>query len=373
MVLSEEEAYGFGQTVNGVWARFNQATRCFKGLLNYESVYVWYIGEAIDRMIEENVMYAELRPMLLDKSIPKDSGKEELRNAAQMHLIVKGVLAKQAQLKKQQRLHKFPFGLKIIYCTPRSIPKKMMQEEMKQCIGLKEKFPKLICGFDLVGAEDRPNHIGFYRDELVAFKKTCEARGLDIPFMFHAGETLLDTGGSSDPSNSNLYDAVVLGSKRIGHGFALMKHPHLVEKFKKTKNSPGICIELCPISNELLHLCRNIKEHPFPELLAAGIPCTVNSDNPSLFSNSMSHEFYQIMVGAPTMSLYSWKQLARWSLDYSCLTPVEINEGHLILSNDWKSFCRWVKKEYGPIVVDNEVDEAMAEQHEKYQWRKVLS
>jgi adenosine deaminase CECR1 len=101
--------------------------------------------------------------------------------------------------------------------------------------------------------------------------------------MFHAGETLLDTGGSSDPKNSNLYDAVVLNAKRIGHGFALMKHPHLVEKFKKTETSKGICVELCPISNELLHLCRNIKEHPFPELLAAGIPCTVNSDNPCLF------------------------------------------------------------------------------------------
>lgn len=135
----------------------------------------------------------------------------------------------------------------------------------------------------MVGAEDRPNHIGFYKDELVAFRKTCKERGLEVPFLFHAGETLLDTGGSSDPNNSNLYDAVALDSKRIGHGFALMKHPRLVEKFKKTNTSEGICIELCPISNELLHLCRNIKEHPFPELLAAGIPCTVNSDNPSLF------------------------------------------------------------------------------------------
>jgi adenosine deaminase CECR1 len=134
-----------------------------------------------------------------------------------------------------------------------------------------------------VGAEDRANHIGFYRKELLAFRKTCEGLKLDIPFMFHAGETLLDTGGSDDPSNSNLFDAVALNSKRIGHGFALMKHPHLIEKFKKTDKNPGICIELCPISNELLHLCRNVKEHPFPELLAAGIPCTVNSDNPSLF------------------------------------------------------------------------------------------
>jgi len=34
MVLSTEEAYDPSQTVNGVWARFNQATRAFKGLLS---------------------------------------------------------------------------------------------------------------------------------------------------------------------------------------------------------------------------------------------------------------------------------------------------------------------------------------------------
>ena len=143
----------------------------------------------------------------------------------------------------------------------------------------------------MVGAEDRPNHIGFYYKELVAFQQTCRALDLEIPFLFHAGETLLDTGGSTDPANSNLYDAVALESKRIGHGFSLMKHPHLIEKFRRRKvvqdgkpvTKPGICIELCPISNELLHLCRNIKEHPYPELLAAKIPCCVNSDNPSLF------------------------------------------------------------------------------------------
>lgn len=139
-------------------------------------------------------------------------------------------------------------------------------------------------GFDLVGAEDRPNHIGEYRDLLVAFQQTCKRLEIEIPFMFHAGETLLDTGGSAHPKNSNLYDAVILKAKRIGHGFALMKHPHLVEEFKrKSAADPGICVELCPISNELLHLCRNVKEHPYPELLAAGIPCSVNSDNPSLF------------------------------------------------------------------------------------------
>jgi adenosine deaminase CECR1 len=129
-----------------VWARFNQATRCFKGLLNYKKVYEWYIDRAIDRMISENIMYAELRPMLLDKSIPTTDGKDKVDNAGQMQLIIDGVLAKQEKLRARGEIDRFPFGLKIVYCTPRSIPKKMMQEEMKQCIELKIKFPDLICG-----------------------------------------------------------------------------------------------------------------------------------------------------------------------------------------------------------------------------------
>jgi adenosine deaminase CECR1 len=97
--------------------------------------------------------------------------------------------------------------------------------------------------------------------------------------MFHAGETLLDTGGSKNPENSNLYDSLLLNAKRIGHGYSLLKHPKLVEEYRKN----NICLELCPISNELLHLCGNAREHPYPSLLAAGLHCTLNADNPSLF------------------------------------------------------------------------------------------
>jgi hypothetical protein len=101
-------------------------------------------------MIEEKVMYAELRPMLLDKSIPANSGKEEeaISIAAQMQLIIDGVEAKQAELRKKgdREIEKFPFGLKIIYCTPRSISSDRMRTEMVDCIKLKLRYPKLICG-----------------------------------------------------------------------------------------------------------------------------------------------------------------------------------------------------------------------------------
>lgn len=247
--------------------------------MNYESLYRWYIREAIDSMIRDKVMYAELRPMLMDKTIPSDDGEGALDHNAQMRLILEEVEKKQIELKKAGQLDKFPFGLKIIYCTPRSIPKEWMRREIQDCIKLKLAFPNLICGFDLVGAEDRPNHIGYYRDELLAMVSTCKSLNISLPFMFHAGETLLDTGGSKNPCNSNLYECVLLNAKRIGHGFSLLKHPVLVEEFKKRQ----ICIELCPTSNEMLHLCRTVKEHPYPEILAQGIPCTVNADNPSLF------------------------------------------------------------------------------------------
>jgi adenosine deaminase CECR1 len=76
----------------------------------------------------------------------------------------------------------------------------------------------------------------------------------------------------------------------------------------------------------------------------------------------MSHEFYQIMVGAPTMSLYSWKQLARWSIDYSCLEAPQKVEGHKILNQDWKEFCDYIVEEYGGLVVNDDIDDAKAKE-----------
>ncbi|KAI6855644.1 Metallo-dependent hydrolase [Hortaea werneckii] len=349
MALTAERVYSDKQTTNGIWACFNQGTRAFKGLMNYESVYRWYIGKAVDSMIRDRVMYAELRPMLMDKTIPSDDGLHQLDHSAQMKIICEEVKRKTKELKDKGELDKFPFGLKIIYCTPRSIPKARMQTELQDCIKLKQEFPDLICGFDLVGAEDRPNHIGFYCDLLVGFQNTCKDLDISIPFMFHAGETLLDTGGSSNPENSNLYDSLLLYCKRIGHGYSLLKHPFLIERYKQQ----NICLELCPISNELLHLCGNIRQHPFPQLLAAGLHCTLNADNPSLFrgatqdSLSLSYEFYQVMVGDTRMSVHGWKQLAQWSIQHSCLSDANKKRAMEIFQRDWESFCDWVVATYG--------------------------
>lgn len=239
----------------------------------------------------------------------------------------------------------------------------------------------------MVGAEDRPNHIGHYAAELIAFKNNCESANLDIPFLFHAGETLVDTGGSGDPSKSNLIDAVALGAKRIGHGYSLMEHPELVKKCRRLpardgrSSQMGICVELNTTSNELLHLCGNVKEHRYIELLKAGVPCSINTDNPNFFrythqiniteqnthsmrSNSMSLEFYQFYLGSPQISLHTWKQCGRWSIEYSCLTEEQIDGGLRIYEEDWQTFIADILNELSGLldeegtVIENEVKKA---------------
>lgn len=111
--------------------------------------------------------------------------------------------------------------------------------------------------------------------EFLQFKCDCVAAGLDIPFLFHCGETL-DMGSNTD---GNLVDALLLGAKRIGHGFALAKHPYVMQQMR----SRGLCLELCPISNEILGLTPRANGHAMYELLANNVHCTVSSDNGTLF------------------------------------------------------------------------------------------
>ncbi|EME49792.1 hypothetical protein DOTSEDRAFT_68550 [Dothistroma septosporum NZE10] len=355
IIFTQDRVYNDRQTTNGIWACFNQGTRASKGLVHYESMFRLYIRRVIDTMIEDKVMYFELRPMLLDKFIPKDDGEGKLDHKAQMNIICEEMKNKQEELKRDDKIDAFPFGLKVIYATPRSIGKLMMEGELRDCIALKKAYPDLICGFDLVGAEDRPHNIGYYADLLLKFVVDSKTEfGEPIPFMFHAGESLLDTGGSHNPENSNLYDSLLFNSKRIGHGYALLKHPVLTQRYRERK----ICLELCPISNELLGLCGNARQHIFPELLAAGLQCTLNADNPNMFRYAghsrtpLSYEFYQVMVGDPRMDIHGWKQLALWSIEHSCISPQQQARAKTIFMKEWQTFCLSVVEDFGSYASD---------------------
>lgn len=75
----------------------------------------------------------------------------------------------------------------------------------------------IVTGFDLVGNENTLRPLIDYIEPLKRFQRRQKELGLDIPFIFHAGETL----GDGSKADMNLYDAILLGTKRIGHGCAV--------------------------------------------------------------------------------------------------------------------------------------------------------
>lgn len=101
--------------------------------------------------------------------------------------------------------------------------------------------------------EDGLKPLSYYIEDLIWFKERQKECVVSIPYLFHAGETLGD-GGKAD---QNLYDAILLDTKRIGHGFSLPQHPLLMEICKEKQ----ISVECCPISNELLRYTASTGTH----------------------------------------------------------------------------------------------------------------
>jgi adenosine deaminase CECR1 len=230
---------------------------------------------------------------------------------------------------------------------------------MKQCIAMKQEYPDLIAGYDLVGQEDLGRPLQDLTPELFWFKKKCMEAGVDIPFFFHAGECL----GDGDSTDENLFDAITLGTRRIGHGFSLYKHPLLIDMVKERR----ILIESCPVSNEVLRLCSSIKSHPLPALLARGVHVALCNDDPSILGqgvNGMTHDFWQALQGWDNLGLAGLGSLAENSVRWACYDDYtnaewtqDIKDGILgkgiraerlkEWTMRWERFCQWIVTEFG--------------------------
>jgi adenosine deaminase CECR1 len=57
------------------------------------------------------------------------------------------------------------------------------------------------------------------------------------------------------------------------------------------------------------------------------------------------------MVGSPAMNVHSWKQLALWSLEYSCLEDLDKAKGIKIFMEAWEKFCVLVVAKFDHLFV----------------------
>jgi adenosine deaminase len=70
-----------------------------------------------------------------------------------------------------------------------------------------------------------------------------------------------------------------LGAERIDHGIRAMEDPALVSRLRDDQ----IPLTVCPLSNVALRAVGSLAEHPLPDMLAAGLRVTLNSDDPAYF------------------------------------------------------------------------------------------
>ena len=132
--------------------------------------------------------------------------------------------------------------------------------------------PPGLVSFGLGGPE-----LGVPRAQFAPHFAKAKAAGLhSVP---HAGES---TGPDS------VRDALDhLGAERIGHGIHAVEDERLLDRLRDEQ----IPLEVCPTSNVCTRSAPSLAEHPLPRLVAHGVQVRINSDDPPMFSTTLTHEY----------------------------------------------------------------------------------
>lgn len=352
--LSRTDAVAQHHGVDEIWQKFYGCFRVVNSIIHYEPIFRAFLRRLVTLLKADGVNYAEIRFSWQLDYYSLNSEEPEEDYVAMMDTIDEEVKAFQATPEG-----KGFWGVRMIWATIRDNPTRFYIQDMDNCITTKITHPHLIAGYDLVGQEDLGRPLKDVLPELFWFRKQCAEEGVVIPFFFHAGEGL----GSGSETDHNLYDAILLGTRRIGHGFSLYKHPLLIDLVKDKK----ILIESCPISNEVLRLCGSVMSHPLPALLARGVPCSLCNDDPAMLGQDTAgstHDFWQALQGWENLGLAGLGSLAENSVRWSAFEDQnaedwskdvkEASVGSGLKAQrlkewavEWEKFCLWIVTEFG--------------------------
>jgi adenosine deaminase CECR1 len=316
------------ESIVDIWPEFEQIFgRMWELITNYP--YEDYLYEAIEYFaIKDNISHIELR-----EHSPKEEDIELYK-----------------RIKKRLADNGIDISISLIYCDTRQ-PQTgespddrcaKLRQSADSAINLMEKYPDMVRGFDVYSEEDKGLPSSLMADLLIEAKKKAAAKGIDFNLYLHGGESVFpvsfnatDEFSKNIPKyyNNNVIDAYLLGAKRVGHGFELAKLPRLAEYYKEHK----ICVELCPISNQLLRYFKDLRNHPGISLFNQGVPITISPDDPAIFGYQGVSFDYWAAVMAWDMSLADVKKCIINSIEYSSLTLPEKNE----LMKKWQK--KWIK------------------------------
>ncbi len=103
------------------------------------------------------------------------------------------------------------------------------------------------------------------------------AREGGLAIVPHAGES---AGAES------VREILGLAPDRLRHGIRAVEDAGVLAEIVDR----GLVLDVCPTSNVRTRSVPSLAEHPLPALLAAGVPCTVNTDDPAMFNTDLAQE-----------------------------------------------------------------------------------
>ncbi len=158
-----------------------------------------------------------------------------------------------------------------------------------------------LAGVDLHGFEQQPTH-----PDTAAVWARLRAAGKVT--KCHAGEF---------DGAARVREAIeVLGVTRVQHGVRAIEDPAVV----KLAAERGVTFDVCPISNVGLQVVPSLKDHPLRGLLQAGVRCTVSTDDPLCFANSITEE-YESLARELTFTPTELAQVARNGWEVADVSP----------------------------------------------------
>jgi aminodeoxyfutalosine deaminase len=104
------------------------------------------------------------------------------------------------------------------------------------------------------------------------------ARELGLASVPHAGEV------AGPESIRGALGA--LKADRLRHGIRAVDDPALVRELAERR----IVLDVCPISNLRTRAVASLDEHPLPQLAAAGVPCSISTDDPAMFGTDLTQD-----------------------------------------------------------------------------------
>lgn len=137
------------------------------------------------------------------------------------------------------------------------------------------------------------------------------ARTMGLRRVAHAGE---------EGPPEYIWQALdILGAERIDHGIRCMEEQALVERLAADR----VPLTVCPLSNVRLRCVDDIRRHPLPAMVEAGLHVTINSDDPAYFGGYI-RDNYRAVAEAFELTDDALRLLAVQSLEAAFTQTVNI-------------------------------------------------